>query len=68
MWGVYPEAISWIVGAVHSDFNLGELMEFFLSPNKGICREGVPWCWEGIPCLLSTVYCLLFAMYCAPAC
>ena len=24
MWGVYPEAMAWNVGAVHSDFNLGE--------------------------------------------
>ena len=24
MWGVYPEAMDWNVGAVHSDFNLGE--------------------------------------------
>ena len=26
MWGVYPEAIAWNVGAVHSDFNFGELI------------------------------------------
>ena len=24
MWGVYPEAMDWNVGAVCSDFNLGE--------------------------------------------
>ena len=24
MWGVSPEAMAWNVGAVHSDFNLGE--------------------------------------------
>ena len=24
MWGVYPEAIAWNVGGVHSDINLGE--------------------------------------------
>ena len=24
MWGVYPEAMGWNVGAVHSEINLGE--------------------------------------------
>ena len=24
MWGVYPEAMAWNVGGVHSDFNFGE--------------------------------------------
>ena len=24
MWGVYLEAMNWNVGAVHSDFDLGE--------------------------------------------
>ena len=24
MWGLYPEAMVWNVGDVHSDFNLGE--------------------------------------------
>ena len=24
MWGVYPEAMAWNVGAVHSEINLGE--------------------------------------------
>ena len=26
MWGVYPEAMAWNVGDVHSDFNFGECM------------------------------------------
>ena len=30
MWGVYPEALAWNVGAVHSDFNLNNSFDYIL--------------------------------------
>ena len=33
MWGVYPEAMDWNVGAMHSEINLGECI--WRSGHKG---------------------------------